>query len=109
MDKSANIDGKYYEAVKRGGISERGLIFARDRIYRDLIHLTNPTHGQKIIDVGVSDALNDGANFLERKYPRPSDITACGLGTARDFVSAFPEVTYVRIEANRPLPFPNQT
>lgn len=107
MDTSENIDGKYYEAVRRGGLSERSLIFARDRIYRDLISLTHPESGQKIVDVGVSDVISDGANLLERKYPHLSDITACGLGAAPDFMSAFPQVNYIQIEANRPLPFPD--
>jgi ubiquinone/menaquinone biosynthesis C-methylase UbiE len=107
MDKGETIDGKYYEAVKRGGISERALILARDRIYWDLIALTKLVSGQKVIDVGVSDVISDGANLLERKYPHPSDITACGLGAAGDFISAFPDVTYVQIEANHPLPFPD--
>lgn len=107
MGGSGNIDGKYYEAIRQGGFSERGLIYARDRIYRDFIALTNPARGQRIIDAGVSDVISDGANLLERKYPYPRDITACGIGAAQDFKSAFPEVRYVRIEANRPLPFPD--
>jgi hypothetical protein len=107
MSGSGNIDGKYYQAIRQGGISERSLIFARDRIYRDFIALANPTRGQRIIDAGVSDVISDGANLLERKYPYLRDITACGIGAAHDFETAFPEVKYVRIEANRPLPFPD--
>jgi hypothetical protein len=43
--------------------------------------------------------------MVERKYPYPDRITAAGLSSARDFREAFPQVTYTRIEANRPLPF----
>src|SRR5262249_54344674 len=58
-----------------------------------------------ILDVGVSDMITDAANVLERKYPHPRRITAVGLGRASEFRLAFPDVTYVPIEANRRLPF----
>ena len=43
-----------------------------------------------------------------RKYRHPERITAAGLGTAEEFQKAFPAVTYVRIEANKKLPFPDE-
>ena len=39
-----------------------------------------PSASDEILDVGVSDVINDGANVLERSYPHQHKITACGLG-----------------------------
>jgi hypothetical protein len=85
------------------------MIMARDRIYADFLRCCQPDPEHTILDVGVSDVVNDGANMLERKYPFPQRITAAGLGAADDFRAAFPAVTYRRIEANRPLPFADKS
>jgi hypothetical protein len=100
-----HLDAKYYQAVAPGSLGERLMTRARDRIYADFLRLCGPAEHDSILDVGVSDVVTDGANVLERKYPHPSRITAAGLGAADDFRAAFPLVRYVRIEANKPLPF----
>jgi SAM-dependent methyltransferase len=99
------LDQKYYHAVPHRSLSERVLIAARDRIYEDFVCQCRPSRSDAILDVGVSDLVNDAANVVERKYPYPDRITAAGLGAAGEFRSIFPQVTYRRIEANRPLPF----
>jgi hypothetical protein len=98
-------DSKYYQIAGNGSIAERVLVLARDRIYADLIRACDPSAASTILDVGVSDVVNDGANFLERRYPFPDRITACGLGRAEHFREAFPRVDYVRIVPGAPLPF----
>ncbi|MBM6596236.1 class I SAM-dependent methyltransferase [Microvirga pudoricolor] len=104
MPKSV-LDERYYEVAKPKSLAERILITARDRVYEDFIRELNPIESTSILDVGISDVLTDGANVLERLYPHRSRITACGLGEAEDFQAEFPEVSYVRIEPNRRLPF----
>jgi hypothetical protein len=99
------IDGRYYQSVPSRSLRERLLILARDRIYLDFLRACRPQRHDNILDVGVSDVVNDAANLVERKYPYPERITAAGLSAAGDFRQAFPQVTYTRIEANRPLPF----
>jgi len=64
-----------------------------------------PTPADQILDVGVSDVINDGANVLERSYPYPNNITACGLGAGVQFKNAFPPIRYAQIEPNARLPF----
>jgi hypothetical protein len=105
MTAAHYTDDKYYQAAAPRSLGERLMILARDRIYADFERLCQPTPEDTILDVGVSDVVNDGANMLERKYPYPARITAAGLGAADDFRQAFPLVNYVRIEANKPLPF----
>lgn len=99
------FDDKYYQAVPAKGIAERLLIAARDRIFRDFMALMSPTASDRILDVGVSDVINGGANVLERAYPHPHNITACGLGDGLGFRAAFPAADYVRIAPNMRLPF----
>jgi hypothetical protein len=101
------VDVKYYQAVPSRGIAERLLVAARDRIVRDFMARMRPTAADKVLDVGVSDVVRDGANVLEQSYPYPHNITACGLGESLAFQAAFPAVTYVRIGANSGLPFPD--
>lgn len=100
-----NVDQQYYQVVPAKGMAERLLIAARDRILRDFMAQLRPTASDRILDVGVSDVINDGANVLERAYPYPHNITACGLGDGLGFRTAFPAVTYQRIEPNERLPF----
>ncbi|HEX3437874.1 MAG TPA: methyltransferase domain-containing protein [Pseudacidobacterium sp.] len=104
-----SLDGKYYEAMKPNSLAEQLGIRARDRIYEDFIRLCSPQPEETILDVGVSDVLSNAANVLERRYPHPDRLTAVGLGTAREFRAAFPQVAYQQITANQPLPFPGKS
>jgi hypothetical protein len=103
------VDEKYYQAVAPRSLSERLMVVARDRIYADFLRCCRPSATDTILDVGVSDVVNDAANMLERKYPHPERVTAAGLGTADDFRRAFPAVTYRQIAPNQPLPFADKT
>lgn len=103
------VDRKYYEAVRPSSCGERLLVRARTRIYADFLGSCAPDSQAGIIDVGVSDVINDGANILEQLYPYPERITAAGLGEGGDFRTAFPRVTYMRIGAGGPLPFADQS
>jgi hypothetical protein len=104
---SHTVDDKYYEATPQGSWSERLMIRARDRIYADFLATCSPKPSEIILDVGISDVLNDGANLLERLYPHRDQITACGLGEAKEFQNRFPEVSYKQTAPAAPLPFPD--
>ena len=99
------VDQRYYAHVPPNSFSERLMISARDRIFSDFMSRMLPSPDHRILDVGVSDVVNDGANVLERSYPYQENITACGLSDAPDFRAAFPNVDYRRIEPNASLPF----
>ena len=99
------VDQRYYAHVPPNSFSERLMISARDRIFSDFMSCMSPSPDHRILDVGVSDVVNDGANVLERSYPYQENITACGLGDAPEFRAAFPKVNYRRIEPNTSLPF----
>jgi hypothetical protein len=109
MGTSDHVDDKYYQAVPPRSFGERLTIWARDRIYEDFIHHCRPRPDDTILDIGVSDVVNDAANMLERKYPYPDRITALGLGEGAEFRAAFPKTAYIRIEPNRRLPFADKS
>ena len=109
MNDPGHLDGKYYRAVPPRSLGERLTVAARDRIYDDFIRYCAPRPDETILDIGVSDVVNDAANMLERKYPHSVRITALGLGEGTDFRAAFPSVAYRRIEPNRPLPFADKS
>src|SRR5262249_44706069 len=100
---------QYYEVAGPRSLGERLAIMARDRIYDDMMRLCRPAREHTILDVGVSDVVNDAAHMLEREYPRPERITAVGLGEGRAFQAAYPKVAYRQIEASRQLPLPDQS
>lgn len=102
---SSRADEKYYQVVRAGSLTERLAVRARDRLYNEFIRCCEPTGTTTILDVGVSDVVNAAANVLERHYPYPHQITAVGLGDGREFHAAFPDIAYVRIQPNKPLPF----
>ncbi len=105
MSDSPVVDQKYYEVAGPDSVGERLVIAARDRIYADFLQLMAPPPEARLLDVGVSDVVGDGANMLERLYPHPDRLTAAGLGEGQDFRLAFPAIRYVQVEAGRPLPF----
>ena len=105
MADEAEVDGRYYEVVKTGGIAARLARIARERMHALFLELCAPGPDTRILDVGVSDVLRDEANMLERSHAWPEAITAVGLGEARAFQAAFPAVHYQRIAAGTPLPF----
>ena len=67
VEPSLKIDEQYYQVAAPRSWGERLVIVARDRIYADLIQHCDPGPDDRILDVGVSDVVNDAANLLERK------------------------------------------
>ncbi len=102
------VDSRFYQVSRPGTLAERMVIAARKTIYRDFIRIAGPTHECSILDVGVSDVINDAANMLERQYPFPDRLTAAGLGRPASFQVAFPHISYVQIVAGKRLPYPDR-
>lgn len=109
MDSTGLVDQRYYQVIAPRSLSERLVIAARDRIYDDFMRYCRPGARDTIVDIGVSDVVNDAANVMARKYPRPETVTALGLGDGAAFRAAFPAIDYRRIAPNRRLPFPDKT
>jgi SAM-dependent methyltransferase len=99
------LDDRYYEVARPGSMGERLMIKARRKIYADFVAKVQPRAHETILDVGISDILNDGANALEHLYPHRQKISACGLGEATEFQATFPEIPYTKINPNERLPY----
>ncbi len=102
---STSTDAEYYQVARPRSLAERVVIAARDRIYADFIAHCAPAAQSSILDIGVSDVVNDAANLLERLYPFKERITAAGLGEGVAFKTEYPLVSYTQIEAGGALPF----
>jgi hypothetical protein len=109
MADTSYIDARYYEAVPPRSISERVAVAARTRIYADFLRVCRPERNDAILDVGVSDVVNDAANMLEQQYPHPEKLTAVGLGRPDAFRKAYPAVDYHQVLANESLAFADKS
>ncbi len=62
-----------------------------------------------ILDIGVSDDENEGANFLEKMLPWPENITCAGLGDGQAVLAAYPKCRFAHIEPGEKLPFADKS
>ena len=106
---TTTFDQQYFQVVKPGSLAERLLRTARLQIYKDFVRLCRPDASTTILDVGVSDIVNDASNFLEQNHIHPGQITAAALGAGRGVVDAYGLAGFVQIEPNARLPFDDNT
>lgn len=104
-----NIDSIYYRDGVNKSLSMSILTVARRRMFDLFMDRLRPDHSTTILDIGVSDDENEGANFLEKQYPWRAQITCAGLGQGDAVKEMYPEVRYVPIEPNKRLPFPDKS
>jgi hypothetical protein len=105
---STQVDEIYYGSYDRLGLIPAMMRRARARMLADFMSMMRPEIGQTIVDISVSDVINDEANFLEQHYPHRQDITCVGLGDGSAVLAAYPGVAYQRVEPNALLPFPDK-
>ncbi len=82
---------------------------ARQRMFDLFMDRMRPDAATTVLDIGVSDDENEGANFLEKHYPWQRQITAAGLGTGEAVRERYPAIDYVQISPNQRLPFGDKT
>ncbi len=101
----SGLDEIYYEHAMGLPFAQRAAIKARENMYRHFLQTMQPKPDDKIVDFGVSMHETDVANALEKNYPHPENITCVGLGDGEAVHQAYPQVSYVQIEAGAKLPF----
>ena len=69
------IDEKYYREISPGSMAEQLLISARNRIFQDFRAYVQPSHSDQVLDVGVSDVVNDGAQMCWSEVTRIRKIS----------------------------------
>ena len=94
--------------LDRFGVIALAWRLARRRMLADFMRMSKPSPADTILDIGASEVITDGANFLESNYPYRDKIICAGLGDGATIVAAYPGVSYRRVEAGAPLPFPDK-
>jgi SAM-dependent methyltransferase len=90
------------------GLASRIALHARRGIYARFIALAGAEPGRRLLDLGVTpDTSLPDSNFLERWYPHGADITMASVEDCTALEAVFPGTTFVRIQPDQPLPFPN--
>jgi SAM-dependent methyltransferase len=107
--EGGSVDAVYYRDGASNRLAMRVLVAARRAMLDLFMREMRPTRETRILDIGVSDEENEGANFLEKGYPHPENITCAGIGTGEALGAAYPAVGFVRIVPGAPLPFPDGT
>ena len=104
-NRAENIDSVYYRDGVSASAAMSVLMKARMAIFDLLLRELQPDASCKILDIGVSDDENEGANFLEKHYPWPHNITCAGLGDGEEVLRSYPKVQFRKITPHKPLPF----
>jgi SAM-dependent methyltransferase len=100
-----NIDSVYYRDGVSASSAMSVLMKARMTIFDLFMREMQPDATSKVLDIGVSDDENEGANFLEKHYPWPHNITCAGLGDGEAVLRSYPKVEFRKIAPHEPLPF----
>jgi len=103
-----NVDTIYYRDGVSNTVGMHLLKMARRNMFNLFMQTMSPNSASTIIDIGVSDKENEGANFLEKSYPWPSQITCAGIGHGDEIVKRYP-VKFKSISPNEPLPFADKS
>lgn len=76
------------------------------RIYERFAEWLPPRPDFRVLDLGVSGAdPSREVHFFECRYPYLEKVVAAGVEPGAEFERLFPEVRYIEIERQRPLPF----
>lgn len=104
-ESEGNIDSVYYRDGVDKSFAMRVLKAARMSMLNLFMREMAPTASTRILDIGVSDDENEGANFLEKHYPWQESITCAGIGSGEAVVAAYPKVSFQHITPGEKLPF----
>lgn len=102
---SPKDDAVYYRDSMSAPGAMSVLVKARRAMFDLFMREMRPTAATSVLDIGVSDEENEGANFLEKHYPHQANLTLAGLGEGKAAQAAYPKARFRRIEPGAPLPF----
>jgi SAM-dependent methyltransferase len=88
---------------------QRISLFNRNRKWRTFLDEIQPTPQTTVLDVGFANReVSPTANYIERHYPWPENLTALGLDEPTEFRRRYPKVKAVRYDGVD-FPFADQT
>ncbi|MBW4551232.1 MAG: class I SAM-dependent methyltransferase [Aphanocapsa sp. GSE-SYN-MK-11-07L] len=108
MSKSVKPIKSAYVQKNIGGIISKISLYARQRMFRSLMEIAQPTSETSVLDVGVTCDRRQDSNFFEKLYLYPQQITAVGVEEAYFLEQDFPGLKYVKADGLS-LPFPDQS
>lgn len=97
-----------YSVAEAGSLADRVAARMRRRMYARFLAVAKPTREDRILDVGVtSDEQLEASNYLEAWYPNKSQLTACGIDDGAMYLERkYPGVSFTRADGTS-LPFAN--
>jgi SAM-dependent methyltransferase len=97
---------RYYRHTGGRGLASRLSLRVRRRMFELMLRELRPTRSTAILDLGVtSEDEHPESNYLERWYEHRDGIVCAGVQEADDLEERYPGVRFVKVEADRPLPF----
>ncbi len=108
MSKSVKPIKSVYVQKNLGGMISKISWYARQRMFRSLMEIAQPSPETSVLDVGVTCDRRQDSNFFEKLYPYPQQITAVGVEDAYFLEQDFPGIKYVQADGLN-LPFPDQS
>jgi SAM-dependent methyltransferase len=108
MSKRVKSIKSAYVQKNLGGVISKISWYARQRMFRSLMEIAQPTPETSVLDVGVTCDRRQDSNFFEKLYPHPNQITAVGVEDAYFLEQDFPGLKYVQADGLS-LPFPDQS
>jgi len=82
--------------------------YNRERKWQRFVAESHPTGVTRVLDVEFSDhEYSPVENYLEKRYPWPSQVTALGIDAPVEFPERYPSVA-VRRYSGGPMPFGNR-
>ncbi len=109
MTRASKSTSEYYQHQPRmGGLVEKISWHARQKMFESVLQLARPTAETTVLDVGVTSQRSADANFFEKLYPYPHNITAVGTEDASFLEEEYPGLKFVKADGLR-LPFPDKS
>ena len=91
----------HFDFVRALGDAPRRAIF--DYFMENL----RPKAEETVLDLGATSLPEPQENIFELYYPHPARVTAAGSEDASFLEARHPGLKFVRVEAGKPLPFPD--
>lgn len=109
MTPASKANSEYYQHQPRlGGFVEKISWHARQKMFASVMQLARPTAETKVLDVGVTCQQSIDANFFEKLYPYPHNITAVGTEDASFLEKEYPGLKFIKADGLQ-LPFPDKS
>ncbi|MEI6708718.1 MAG: class I SAM-dependent methyltransferase [Methylococcales bacterium] len=103
-----SVDTPYYRKSMLSKIATELSLAARQSIVNLFFEAFPPLGHLSVLDLGVTSERDPSANFLEKLYPFPENLTCAGMQDANWLTEEYPGTKFVQLEVGKPLPFKDQ-